>query len=369
MRTTESEAALLETYRPALIPLGPNLTGAAFPLMKVLPAEFCLRRAAEDGTIGPDAVIVETSSGTMALGLAVVCNWRRHELIIVSDYACDSALRARLEHLGARVEIVSGPAATGGYQRARLDRLHEFLAERPNAWWPNQYDNLDNLASYAGFAGQLIETCGRVDCLVGTVGSGGSLSGTSRYLRLLVPDLRVVGVDTFGSVLFGQPDAPRQLRGLGNSLLPANLDHQAVDEVHWVSAAEAYLATRMLYRATSLFRGGTSGAAWMVARHWAQQHPDRRVVCLLPDDGQRYVHTLYNDAYLREQRLWLDRLPPEPIDVDSPADAHSSWSRFQWGRRAYQQVVMNGLSRPLSETEGKTVREALAGAARRDYSG
>jgi cysteine synthase A len=326
-------------YRPSLIPLEDNLTAAVFPLMKIFPAEFCVHKAAEAGQITPESLIVESSSGTMALGLAIVCNAYRYRLTIVTDNACDDALRRRLEDLGATVERVSGPAATGGYQRARLERLHEICASTRDHWWVNQYDNPANGGSYAAFADHLVESLGQVDCLVATVGSGGSACGTTRALREKFPHLQLIGVDTFGSVLFGQPDAPRKLRGLGNSLFPRNLDHSAFDEVHWVSAAEANMATRRLHQKTTLFRGATSGACWQVARHWALRHPRARVVCISPDDGYRYVHSVYDDEYLQENELWLSDPRRDPLEVTSPLEAESAWSCIRWNRRTYREVV------------------------------
>jgi cysteine synthase len=332
-------SSLLSAYSPDLIALSDNLTAAAFPLMKVYPAYHCMQRAMEEKTINSSTVVLESSSGTMALGLAIVCKWTGHHLIVVSDYACDPLVQMRLRDLGATVKIVTAPAAVGGYQRARLDLLHSLSNENKNSWWVNQYDNPSNAESYSMLASQLIESLGRIDCIVGTVGSGGSMCGTTRYLRLLYPDLIAIGVDTFGSVLFGQPDGPRILRGLGNSIYPANLDHTVFDEIHWVSAAEAYSATRLLHRRTGLFRGGTSGAAWFVARHWAEQHPALRTVCLLPDDGHRYVDTIYNEKYMHDNHLWLESLPEEPRKVHTPASAISTWSYIEWGRRAYAKVA------------------------------
>jgi S-sulfo-L-cysteine synthase (3-phospho-L-serine-dependent) len=331
--------SLLESYRPALIRLEDNFTAAAFPLMKIYPAFGCLEQGIAQGRINRDSLIVESSSGTMALGLAIVCQWTGHRLTVVSDYACDPLVQIRLKDLGANVEIVSGPSPVGGYQRARLDRVKEIQQENANSWWVNQYDNPANAEAYSRFAAQLAEELGSIDCLIGTVGSGGSVCGTASYLRLLFPELIVVGVDTFGSVLFGQPDAPRALRGLGNSLIPANLDHSLFDEVHWVSAAEAYTATRMLHRGKSLFRGGTSGACWQVARYWAERHPKLRTVCLFPDDGHRYVQTIYNDDYMAKSKLWLSTLPAKPREVQNPLEAGPHWSWMRWGRRTYQEVI------------------------------
>lgn len=335
----EIHSAILNLYRSQLIPLSENLAAAVFPFMKIFPAEFCVRRAQAEQRISSGSAIIETSSGNMALGLAIVCKLYGLRLTIVSDYVCDGFLRRRLEDLGARVEIVPEPAATGGYQQARLNRLEEIRAESEDHWWLNQYANPANPGSYGSFASQLVEAVGHIDCLVGTVGSGGSVCGTASFLRELFPEMITVGVDTFGSVLFGQPEEKRRIRGMGNSILPANLDHSIFDEVHWVSAAEAYKATRMLHQKTSLFCGGTSGAAWMVARYWAKKHPRARVVCIFPDDGYRYTETIYNDEYLWSEGLWLPELPELPRVVEHPLDAGSVWSFMDWGRRSYTDVV------------------------------
>lgn len=330
----EQYSAILNSYRPKLIPLEHNLTAAVFPFMKIFPAEFCLRRAREEGWVSSQSLVVETSSGNMALGLAIICNLMKYRLTIVSDYACDGFLRRRLEDLGASVEIVSGPASKGGYQAARLRKLQEIRDATSDHWWVNQYDNPANPGAYGSFAAQVVESLGQIDCLVGTVGSGGSVCGTSGYLRELFPEMITVGVDTFGSVLFGQPDQVRQLRGLGNSVLPKNLDHTVFNEVHWVSAAEAYTATRLLHQQTSLFCGGTSGAAWMVARYWAKRNPKARVLCIFPDDGYRYTDSIYSNDYLVSHNLWLSQLPESPRIVSNPLQAGPAWSQMEWNRRS-----------------------------------
>ena len=336
---SELVSSVLNSYRPDLIPVTGNLIAAAFPLMKIYPAEACIRRAMEDGRINERTLIVESSSGTMALSLAIVCNLLGSRLAIVSDTACDDHLRNRLEDLGASVHIVNSPSAVGGIQRARLNRVSEICKSDPNSWWLNQYDNPTNSESYISFAAQLVESIGRIDFLIGSVGSGGSVCGTARYVRCLWPELAVVGVDTFNSVLFGQDDGPRTLRGLGNSLIPANLDHTAFDEVHWVSAAAAFTATRWLHRETSLYRGGSSGACWLVARYWAQKYPSARIVCLLPDDGHRYSNTIYDQEYLAARNLWLTEAPKEPVFVDEPKEARSDWAAIHWRRRALSEVA------------------------------
>lgn len=324
---------------PQLIQLDRNLYGAAFVLMKLLPAYFILEKARCAGLLRPGSTIIETTSGTFGLALAMLCNQHDYRLILVSDPAIDAPFQRRLEELGARVEIVREPAAVGGFQRARLDRMAEFRAAYPDHFWPSQYDNSHNPAGYACLAEFLAEMIAPIDCLVGTVGSGGSMCGTSLYLRALFPQLYTVGVDTHGSVLFGQPDQKRLLRGLGNSLMPKNVDHTAFDEVHWVGAAEGFLATRALHRRHALYMGPTSGTAYLVARWWAQQNPDANVVVLLPDEGYRYQETVYNDAWLRDNGILLNDLPAAPDLVADPHAPSSGWTRYLWRRRTYEQVL------------------------------
>lgn len=324
---------------PKLLRLEKNLYGASFFLMKLLPARFILNRAQAEGALQAGTVVIETTSGTFGLALAIICRLNGYRLILVSDPAIDLPFQRRLEELGARVEIVRDPAPVGGFQAARLQRLAALRAEHPGSFCPSQYDNIHNPHSYSLLAELLAESIGQIDCLVGAVGSGGSMCGTSRYLRLLFPHMKAVGVDTHGSVLFGQPDHKRLLRGLGNSLMPSNVDHSTFDEVHWVSAAEGFAATRALHRQYALYMGATSGAAYLVARWRAAQNPDTTSVVLFPDEGYRYENTVYNDDWLRANDVWIESLPETPTLVSHPLEAVDTWSRIEWNRRTYEQVL------------------------------
>lgn len=324
---------------PRLVQLGENLYAASFFLMKLLPARHILDRAEAEGRLMPGGVIAETTSGTFGLALAILARLRGYRLILVSDPAIDPPFCRRLEELGARVEIVAAPAPEGGFQQARLDRLADVLARHPGAFWPQQYSNPANPAAYLKVAQQLGWRIGRVDCLVGTVGSGGSVCGTAAGLRRQQRGLHVVGIDTPGSVLFGQPDAPRALRGLGNSILPPNLEHSAFDEVHWIGAGCAFAATRRLHREKALFCGPTSGAAFMVAEWWAAQHPERTVVVLLPDEGNRYIDTIYNDEWLARVPGSVSNAASGPLPVTEPNAVAGSWSTMLWNRRTLKAVL------------------------------
>src|SRR6185369_9007521 len=207
----------------------------------------------------PGGVIVESSSGTMAEGLARVGALKGYRVIIVSDPRLDEITIAKLRALGAELEIVDQYDAVGGWQSSRLRRLREVITATPRAVWMRQYDSPSNPRAYASVAQSLAEALPNLRALVATVGSGGSLCGIGRVLREFVPDLRIVAVDAVGSVLFNQPNGPRAQSGNGNSIIPGNVDYDVIDEVHWVSDGEAFAACRELARRSGIFAGGSSG--------------------------------------------------------------------------------------------------------------
>lgn len=348
---------------PRIVRLGKGLFGASFFLMKLLPARFMLERAAERGQLKPGATICESSSGTFGLALAMLAAQRGYRLILVSDWALDRHLHRRLIELGAEVTIVDKPAASGGLQQARLERLECFLRDVPDSYWPSQYYNPDNPLSYAKLAEQLIDRIGRPDCLVGPVGSGGSMCGTSRFLRTLFPELHAVGVDTPNSVLFGQPSGRINLSGLGGNILPSNVDHSQFDEVHWLTPAEAFHATHELHRTHGLFMGPTSGAAYRVGEWWSRNHPGKTVVAIFPDEGHRYVETVYDQKWLGTIAGWPGPIREEPMAVAAPTDPMPEWSRFMWNRRSLKEVLSHGGvtseepgARPVADKQESLVR-------------
>ncbi|MFF0737891.1 pyridoxal-phosphate dependent enzyme [Streptomyces chartreusis] len=322
---------------PHLVRLGPNLWGAAFKLMKMVPAHRIVTTAVATGDIGPDTVIVESTSGTFGLALAVNAALIGRRLVLVTDPAMDDRLCRRVSDLGTTIEMCPTPSALGEFQTVRLARLEAVRAQYPDNFWPRQYDNPLNAASYGIVAEHLAQRLGRIDALIGPVGSGGSMCGTAAGLRRHHSDLVAVGVDTPGSVLFGQPDQVRELRGLGNSVLPGNLDHTAFDEVHWCPAGEAYRETRRLHAQHALFHGPTSGAAMAVARWWSVRNPQARTVVMLPDQGDRYLDTVYDDT-------WLSADPrrraagSEPCEVKRPT-GETHWTWMRWDRRTPAEVL------------------------------
>ncbi|MFF2079259.1 pyridoxal-phosphate dependent enzyme [Kitasatospora sp. NPDC058162] len=296
--------------------------------MKDRVARQVVTEARRSGALKPGAPIVESSSGTMALGLALVGTHLGHPVHIVTDPRIDPITLAKLRTLGCEVHVVSA-MGDQGWQSARLDLLAELMTGLPGAFWPQQYSNPQNPAAYRGLAEELAADLGTVDVVVGSVGSGGSLCGTSRALLERFPELTVVGVDAVGSVLFGQPDVPtRRQSGLGNSLYPDNIDYRLIDEVHWLSDDEAFAATRALAREQKIFAGNTSGSVYRVLTHLAAHAaPGTRLVGIMPDRGDRYVDTVFADT----------GAPEAPVATEPAAVRYgelvSGWSYARISRR------------------------------------
>lgn len=298
--------------------------------MKDRVARHAVLEARRIGALAEGAPIIESSSGTMALGVAMVGAALGHPVHVVTDPRIDAISLAKLRALGAVVHVVD--AMTGqGWQGARLARLAELRKSLPGAFWPEQYTNPDNPAAYRALAEELLADLGALDVLVGSVGTGGSLCGSARALRERLPGLRAVGVDSVGSVLFGQPDRPGRLQGgLGNSLLPKNLDRRQVDEVHWLNDREAFTATEDLAREHQIFGGNTSGSVYRVLRQVAESSPPgTRIVGILPDRGDRYAETVYSQAYWAEHGVPAQPIAQAPAVV-TPGTVVDSWSAVTW---------------------------------------
>ncbi|MBF6328242.1 PLP-dependent cysteine synthase family protein [Nocardia transvalensis] len=297
--------------------------------MKDRPALHMVRCAEQRGDLAPGARIIESSSGTLGLGLALAGLVTGHPVTVVTDPGLEPIVARMLAAYGVEVDLVGEPHPTGGWQQARRDRVAELLDREPGAWCPDQYNNPDNVAGYESLALELAGQLGRVDVLVCAVGTGGHSAGVARVLRQFSPEMKLIGVDTVASTIFGQPAGPRLMRGLGSSIHPRNVDYGAFDEIHWVAPSEAVWACRTL-AATHYASGGWSvGAAALVAGWAARVHePDVRIATIFPDGPHRYFDTIYNDAYCREHGL-LDADPPvEPDLLTHPGEREvTSWTR------------------------------------------
>ncbi|WP_406423174.1 PLP-dependent cysteine synthase family protein [Streptomyces sp. NBC_00842] len=310
-----------EPFAPAGRGFFAKLEGANPGGIKDRPGLHMVREARRRGALRPGAPIIESSSGTLALGLTLAGLTHNHPVTVVTDPGMEPAMLRLLTTLGAEVQQVAAPHPAGGWQQARREQVAELLDANPGAWCPDQYHNPDNVAAYAPLAAELIAQLGRIDVLVASVGTGGHSAGISTVLRENFPDLALIGVDATGSTIFGQPAAARLMRGLGSSVHPGNVDYRAFTEVHWVAPAEAVWACRQLARHHYASGGWSVGAVARVAGWAARTRPSgTRIAAIFPDGPHRYLETIYNDAWCQEHQL-LGHLPPEdPDTIDDPAE-------------------------------------------------
>ncbi|MFE6056921.1 PLP-dependent cysteine synthase family protein [Kitasatospora sp. NPDC056446] len=297
--------------------------------IKDRPGLHMVERARARGELLPGGRIIESTSGTLGLGLALAGMVYRHPVTLVTDPGLEPTMTRLLTAYGAEVEQVASPHPQGGWQQARRERVAELLARHPGAWCPDQYNNPDNTTAYTPLALELAAALGHIDMLVCSVGTGGHSAGISRVLRQLQPGLRVVGVDTVGSTIFGQPARTRLMRGLGSSIHPRNVAYGAFDEVHWVAPAEAVRTCRRLAASHYATGGWSVGAVALVAGWLARTQPaDTRIAAVFPDGPQRYLGTVYDDDYCAAHDL-LDHPPADdPDELARPDEREvTRWTR------------------------------------------
>ncbi|WP_245848090.1 PLP-dependent cysteine synthase family protein [Lentzea kentuckyensis] len=286
--------------------------------MKDRAALHMIGRALERGDLLPGGHVVESTSGTLGLGLALAGVVHDIPVTLVTDPGLEPIIRRMLRAYGATVDLVDRPHPTGGWQEARRERVAALLSTLPGGYCPDQYNNPDNVAGYAPLAHELAAQLGQVDVLVCAVGTGGHSAGVASVLRTHFPSLRLVGVDTIGSTIFGQPARTRLMRGLGSSIFPRNVDYPAFDQVHWVNPGEAVWACRTLAARHYASGGWSVGAVALVASWLARTSPaGTRIAAVFPDGPQRYFDTVFSDEYCASHGL-LDVVPaPDPLEISS----------------------------------------------------
>jgi cysteine synthase A len=207
-----------------------------------------------------------------------------------------------MEALGSQVHIIAEPDAGGGFLGARIDYVRALCASDPRYVWLNQYTNPGNWrAHYRTTASEIARQFPHLDVLFVGAGTTGTLMGCARYFLGWHRPVRIVAVDSVGSVTFGGPPGRRMIPGLGTSVRPPLLDESYVDEVIFVEEADTIRACHRLARRGFLF-GGSTGTVVSGAAEWLAQHDARELtaVAIAPDLGERYLDTIYHTNWLQD---------------------------------------------------------------------
>lgn len=271
-------------------------------------AVYLVDRAERLGLLKPGGTIIEASSGNFGLGLAAVGAARGYRVIIVVDRKVSPNFRAMMEAHGA--ELVDVPLAEVEKfgSKARIDRAREMASQLPNCFYPCQHFDPANPEAHSVYTAREIYAAfgDRLDALVLGISTGGQLTGVNRYLRQRIPGLKLVAVDAVGSRILGGPKAPYKLSGLGMTFLPPNLEVKCIDTAYNVSDSLAFSTCHALARREGLLLGASTGAIVAAGLRMAHDLPDgSKILMINPDRGDRYLHTVYSNAWLEENGTQL----------------------------------------------------------------
>jgi N-(2-amino-2-carboxyethyl)-L-glutamate synthase len=270
--------------------------------IKLKAATEMVEAAERDGVLTPGSVLVESSSGNLGVALSMIAASKGYRFLCVTDSRCNLSTRRLMEALGSKVHIIAEPDAHGGFLGARIDYVRALCASDDRYVWLNQYTNPDNWkAHYRTTAPAIAAAFPRLDVLFVGAGTTGTLMGCARYFREWHRPVRVVAVDSVGSVTFGGAPGRRMIPGLGTSVRPPLLDESYVDEVVRVEEADTIRACHRLARSGFLF-GGSTGTVVSGAMGWLAQHDARELtaVAIAPDLGERYLDTVYQTNWLQD---------------------------------------------------------------------
>ncbi len=251
-----------------------------------------LRQAEEQGVISPGGVILEPTSGNTGIGLAAFGTARGYRVIIVMPETMSAERQKLIRAYGAELVLTPGSAGMAG----AVEKARQLQKEIPGSWIAGQFENPGNPMAHFRTTGPELwaDTGGRLDILVAGVGTGGTITGTGRYLKQQNYKIRLVAVEPAASALLeGGAPGPHGLQGLGANFIPRVLDTRLYDEVVPITEEEAYEAVRDLARLEGILVGISSGAALAAAAKVASREENRGKVLavILPDGGERYLST------------------------------------------------------------------------------
>lgn len=302
-------------------------------------ALMMIEEAERSGKLKPGGTIIEGTSGNTGMGLAIAAVIKGYKCIFTTTDKQSKEKVDALKAFGAEV-IVCPTDVEPADPRSYYSVSSRLEKEVPNSWKPNQYDNLSNSKAHYEQTGPEIwaQTEGKITHLVVGVGTGGTISGTGKYLKEQNPDIKIWGIDTYGSVfkkfketgIFDEKEIyPYITEGIGEDFLPKNVDFNVIDKFEKVSDKDAALMTRDIARKEGIFAGNSAGAAVAGLLQLKNELTDDAVVVIIfHDHGTRYLGKMYNEDWLRERGFLEDekltaksilakREPQEMVTIDN----------------------------------------------------
>ncbi|MCI1931880.1 MAG: cysteine synthase A [Clostridia bacterium] len=255
-------------------------------------AKSMIEDAEKRGVVKAGAVIIEPTSGNTGIGLAAICASKGYKSIFVMPDTMSVERQNLLKAYGAKIVLTPGKDGMKG----SIEKAEELAKSTPGSFIPGQFDNPANPAAHEATTGPEIwnDTDGTADIFVAGVGTGGTLSGTGRYLRKMNPKVKIVAVEPASSPMISKGYAgAHKLQGIGANFIPKNYDGKIVDEVIAVKDEDAYETGRRLARKEGILAGISAGAAVWAAIELAKraENKGKNIIALVPDTGDRYLST------------------------------------------------------------------------------
>jgi len=275
-------------------------------------AKHMVEAAERDGRIKPGATIVDNSSGNTALGLAMVCALKGYKLkIVIRDTLSPEKIKF-LKALG--VELVYADTSLPPESPRSYNNLApQVAAETPGGFYLDQHNNRENNAAHTLTTGPEIwrQMEGRIDVFIAGIGTGGTISGVARFLKEKDPRIKVVGIDPAGSIFYDYfhsktlvRPSPYLMEGLGDEFLIGCVEFDLIDDILRIDDRTAFRMTKELARREAIFAGGSSGAAlWGALEVAKRTGPGARIATIFADSANRYLSTIYSDAWLTEKGM------------------------------------------------------------------
>ena len=255
-------------------------------------ALFMLNKAEEDGLIKKGATIIEPTSGNTGIGLASICASRGYKLILTMPETMSIERIKLIKGYGASVVLTDGKLGMKG----AVEKANELKEQIEGSFIPSQFDNFANIDAHYYSTGREIwqDTDGKIDMFVAGIGTGGTLSGTAKFLKEQNKDIKVVGVEPQSSPLISLgTSGAHKIQGIGANFIPKNYLNEYVDAVELASDEDAYFYAKLLAKSQGVLVGISSGGALSVAVKMAKQkeNANKTIVVILPDTGERYLST------------------------------------------------------------------------------
>ncbi len=266
------------------------------------------------GLLRPGGTIIEPTSGNTGHGLAIAAAIKGYHCIFVMTDKVSEEKRSLLRAYGAEV-IICPSSVTHDSPDHYKNVAHRLANEIPGAYCPDQYSNPANPTTHYATTGPEIwrDTAGRITAFVAGIGTGGTISGTARFLKEQDPNIKIVGADPPGSVFSGDTPGPYKVEGIGMEIFPQNYDPTVVDEVIRIDDRTSFYWARRLAREEGILAGGSAGTALGAALTYAHRLTSNDViVVLLPDTGRGYLSKQFNDTWMRENNMLVQAETIEP---------------------------------------------------------